>query len=170
MPINCTNLCIDNYGRDLCLKIRNTIPSNKIEPVDQSKSESAEEVNEAIGINWRLWYFSSLPGMLGRRDGASQLLLGGSWPRSSHFGKFLGNIGGDSSVVHPGTFKAINQKSTHRAKSALKTSLLLLHTNWLISHKLDFLSLIPIHFIFLLLFNWSLLSLGRYWQPRAGFL
>lgn len=136
----------------MCLKMRNTTPNNKIEPVDQSKSESAEEVNEAIGINWHLWHFSSLPGMLGQRVRASPLPLWGSLPRSSHFVKLLGNICGVSSVAHSGTFKEINKKSTPRAKCALKNSLLLLHTNWLISHKLDFLGLIPIHFIYLLLF------------------
>lgn len=55
-------------------------------------------------------------------------------------------------MARSGTFKEINKKSTHRAKCALKNSLLLLHTNWLISHKLDFLRLIPIYFIYLLLF------------------
>lgn len=148
--------------------MRNTIPNNKIEPVDQSKSESAAEANEAIGINWRLWHFSSLPGTLGQRDGGSPLPSRGSWPRSSHFGKLLGNICRVSSVACPGTFKEINQKSTCRAKCALKKSFLLLHTNWLISHKLDFLRLIPIHFIYLLLFIWQpsipgqvLVAMGR---------
>lgn len=76
----------------------------------------------------------------------------GFQPRSSHFGKLLWNICRVSLVVCFGTLKEINQKSPHRAKCALKTSLSLLHIHWLRNHQLDSLRLIPSHFIYLLLF------------------
>lgn len=70
--------------------MRNTLPNSKIEPVDQSRSESAEEVNKAIGINWCLWHFSSLPGTLGQRDGASPLPLWGLLAKVEPFWQDIG--------------------------------------------------------------------------------